>query len=54
MAEIFTVVTDQIKQNFRNTQLKQTFLPVLGEFLFFAATQEDSEDRALPNWEPSG
>lgn len=54
MSEIFVVMTDQIKHNFRNVQFKHTFLPVLGEFLFYAATQEENEDKLLPNWEPTG
>ena len=54
MAEIFSVAADQIKQNFRLPHIKQSFLPVIGEFLFFAATQEESEDRVLHQWEPSG
>lgn len=54
MAEVFSVIADQIKQNFRNSHLKQSLLPAIGEFLFYAATQEESEDRVLQNWEPSG
>ena len=54
MSEIFVVMTDQIKHNFRNVQFKHTFLPVLGEFLFYAATQEENEDKLIPNWEPTG
>ena len=54
MSEIFVVMTDQIKHNFRNVQFKHTFLPVLGEFLFYAAKQEENEDKLIPNWEPTG
>ncbi|XP_002163720.3 serine/threonine-protein kinase ULK4 isoform X1 [Hydra vulgaris] len=54
MSEIFNISADQIKQNFRLSHIKQSFLPVIGEFLFFAATQEETENKVLHQWEPSG
>ena len=54
MSEVFSVVTDQLKQNFRSPLFRQTMLPVIGEFLFYAATQEESEARLIQAWEPQG
>ena len=54
MSEVFTVITEVIRVNFRNTHLKQALLPALGEFLFYAATQEEGEDKRIPGWDPSG
>lgn len=53
MSELFTVLTDQLKQNFRNTVLKHSLLPAIGELLFFAATQEENEKTEIEQWEPS-
>jgi len=54
MSDVFSVTTDQLKQNFRSTQFRQTLLPVIGEFLFYAATQEENEARLIQSWEPPG
>lgn len=54
MADVFIVATDQLKQNFRSKQFRHTLLPVIGEFLFYAATQEESEQRLIHTWEPPG
>ena len=54
MSEVFAVVTEQLKLNFRNVRFKQALLPVVGEFLFFAATQEESEQRVISAWDPAG
>jgi len=54
MKEIFIVVTDQMKQNFLNVNFQRVYLPVVGEFLFYAATQEENENKEIPAWEPTG
>ena len=48
------VLSETIRDNFRNSKLKQSLLPCLGEFLFYAATQEESEGRVNENWEAPG
>ena len=54
MSEIFMVLSETIRDNFRNSKLKQSLLPCLGEFLFYAATQEENEGRLNENWEVPG
>jgi serine/threonine-protein kinase ULK4 len=54
MSEVFMVLSETIRDNFRNSKLKQSLLPCLGEFLFYAATQEESEGRVNENWEVPG
>ena len=48
------MLTETISDNFRNARLKQALLPCLGEFLFYAATQEETEGRIIDNWEVPG
>ena len=54
MTEVFTVLTEVIRDNFRNAKLKQHLLPALGEFLFYAATQEENLGCAIPHWDVPG
>ena len=54
MTEVFTVLTEVVRDNFRNVRLKQHLVPALGEFLFYAATQEENEDRVIPMWDVPG
>ena len=54
MAEVFTILAEVIRDNFRNAKLKQYLLPALGEFLFYAATQEENLGCAIPQWDVSG
>ena len=54
MTEVFTVLTEVIRDNFRNARLKQHLLPALGEFLFYAATQEENEGHQIPEWNVPG
>ena len=48
MTEVFTVLTEVIRDNFRNAKFKQHLLPALGEFLFYAATQEENSQWDVP------
>ena len=48
------VLTETIRDNFRNPRLKQSLLPCLGEFVFYAATQEETEGRVNESWEVPG
>lgn len=54
MTEVFTVLTEVIRDNFRNAKLKQHLLPALGEFLFYAATQEENLGCSIPQWDVPG
>lgn len=54
MTEVFTILTEVIRDNFRNARLKQHLLPALGEFLFYAATQEENEGHQIPEWDVPG
>ena len=54
MTEVFTVLTEVIRDNFRNAKLKQHILPALGEFLFYAATQEENLGDSIPQWDVPG
>lgn len=54
MTEVFTVLTEVIRDNFRNAKLKQHLLPALGEFLFYAATQEENLGDSIPQWDVPG
>ena len=54
MTEVFTVLTEVIRDNFRNAKLKQHLLPALGEFLFYAATQEENLGCEISQWDIPG
>ena len=54
MTEVFTILTEVIRDNFRNAKLKHHLLPALGEFLFYAATQEENLGSAIPQWDVPG
>ncbi|XP_074642606.1 serine/threonine-protein kinase ULK4-like [Tubulanus polymorphus] len=50
LVEVFTTLTEVIRDNFRNTKVKQALLPALGEILFLVATQEEAKGRSMDNW----
>ena len=54
MTEIFITLTEVIRDNFRNAKLKQHLLPALGEFLFYAATQEENLGCQISQWDAPG
>eukprot|EP00794_Sanderia_malayensis_P019293 gene19293-21217_t len=54
MTEVFSVLTDALRDNLCVIPLKIALLPALGEFMFYAATQEEGEDKKIANWEPPG
>ena len=54
MNEIFSALTESIRDNLCNTDLKVTLLSALGEFMFYAATQEEGENKRIANWDPPG
>ena len=54
MTEVFITLTEVIRDNFRNAKLKQHLLPALGEFLFYAATQEENLGSQITQWDVPG
>ena len=54
MAEVFSALTESIRENLCSPSLKIILLPALGEFMFYAATQEEGEDKRISNWDPPG
>ncbi|XP_055509244.1 serine/threonine-protein kinase ULK4 isoform X1 [Leucoraja erinacea] len=41
ITETITIITELIRENFRNTKLKQCLLPALGELMYLVAIQEE-------------
>ena len=54
MTEVFGALTESIRENLCSTNLKAVLLPALGEFMFYAATQEEGESKRIMNWDPPG
>ncbi|XP_033625022.1 serine/threonine-protein kinase ULK4-like isoform X3 [Asterias rubens] len=50
LTEVFTMMTEVIRDNARNSKLKQGILPALGELLFLVATQEERKGRSVEAW----
>ena len=54
MNDVFNALTESLRDNLCVVPLKAVLLPALGEFMFFAATQEEGEDKTIDNWDPPG
>ncbi|NXC37178.1 ULK4 kinase, partial [Campylorhamphus procurvoides] len=50
VAEAVTLLTDLIRENFRNSKLKQCFLPALGELLYLMAREEEKAEQPRAGW----
>ncbi|NXQ74434.1 ULK4 kinase, partial [Quiscalus mexicanus] len=50
VSEAITVLTELIRENFRNSKLKQCFLPALGELLFLIASKEEKGEHPRECW----
>ncbi|XP_022082290.1 serine/threonine-protein kinase ULK4-like isoform X3 [Acanthaster planci] len=50
LTEVFTALTEVIRDNTRNSKLKQGMLPALGELLFLVATQEEQKGCSVEAW----
>ncbi|XP_038077861.1 serine/threonine-protein kinase ULK4-like [Patiria miniata] len=50
LTELFTALTEVIRDNTRNAKLKQGMLPALGELLFLVATQEEQKGCSIEAW----
>ncbi|KFO33301.1 Serine/threonine-protein kinase ULK4 [Fukomys damarensis] len=48
--EAITLLTELIRENFRNSKLKQCLLPALGELMYLVATQEEKSKLPRPCW----
>ncbi|XP_027441459.2 serine/threonine-protein kinase ULK4 isoform X3 [Zalophus californianus] len=44
VTEAITILTELIRENFRNSKLKQCLLPTLGELIYLVATQEEKRN----------
>ncbi|XP_061051262.1 serine/threonine-protein kinase ULK4 isoform X4 [Eubalaena glacialis] len=48
--EAVTLLTELIRENFRNSKLKQCLLPTLGELIYLIATQEEKKKKPRECW----
>nr|DBA24863.1 TPA: hypothetical protein GDO54_012461 [Pyxicephalus adspersus] len=48
--QAITLLTELIRDNFRNSKLKQCFLPSLGELMYTIAVQEEKKDHPREIW----
>ncbi|XP_060036344.1 serine/threonine-protein kinase ULK4 isoform X3 [Erinaceus europaeus] len=48
--EAIALLTELIRENFRNSKLKQCLLPTLGELIYLAATQEEKRKNPRECW----
>ncbi|XP_042333128.1 serine/threonine-protein kinase ULK4 isoform X2 [Sceloporus undulatus] len=48
--EAVTLLTELIRENFRNSKLKQCLLPTLGELLYLVASQEEKKEHPRDYW----
>ncbi|XP_063263278.1 serine/threonine-protein kinase ULK4 isoform X2 [Prinia subflava] len=50
VSEAITLLTELIRENFRNSKLKQCFLPALGELLYLIANKEEKGEHSRECW----
>uniref|UniRef100_A0A8C5LGE7 Unc-51-like kinase 4 n=1 Tax=Jaculus jaculus TaxID=51337 RepID=A0A8C5LGE7_JACJA len=50
VAEAIALLTELIRENFRNSKLKQCLLPTLGELIYLVATQEEKKKNPRECW----
>ncbi|XP_030888354.1 serine/threonine-protein kinase ULK4 isoform X4 [Leptonychotes weddellii] len=50
VTEAITILTELIRENFRNSKLKQCLLPTLGELIYLVATQEEKKKNPRECW----
>ncbi|KAM7063273.1 serine/threonine-protein kinase ULK4 isoform 3-T3 [Molossus nigricans] len=50
VVEAITLLTELIRENFRNSKLKQCLLPTLGELIYLVATQEEKKKHPGEGW----
>ncbi|XP_055563027.1 serine/threonine-protein kinase ULK4 isoform X1 [Falco cherrug] len=50
ISEAIILLTELIRENFRNSKLKQCFLPALGELLYLIASEEEKREHPRECW----
>ncbi|XP_065521569.1 serine/threonine-protein kinase ULK4 isoform X2 [Lathamus discolor] len=50
VSEAITLLTELIRENFRNSKLKQCLLPTLGELLYLIASEEEKREHPRECW----
>ncbi|XP_074051981.1 serine/threonine-protein kinase ULK4 isoform X1 [Macrotis lagotis] len=50
VTEAVTLLTELIRENFRNSKLKQCLLPTLGELIYLVASQEEKKEHPREFW----
>ncbi|XP_069764933.1 serine/threonine-protein kinase ULK4 isoform X3 [Narcine bancroftii] len=50
ITETVVILTELIRENFRNTKLKKCLLPALGELVYLVATQEEKGTQPREHW----
>ena len=45
-----SILTELLRDNFRNSRIKLAILPTLGEALHYIASQEEVKGQAVDNW----
>ncbi|XP_064362509.1 serine/threonine-protein kinase ULK4 isoform X4 [Dromaius novaehollandiae] len=50
VSEAIIILTELIRENFRNSKLKQCLLPALGELLYLIANQEEKKEHPRECW----
>ncbi|XP_048190445.1 serine/threonine-protein kinase ULK4 [Perognathus longimembris pacificus] len=50
VVEAISLLTELLRENFRNSKLKQCLLPTLGELLYLVATQEEKKKNSRESW----
>uniref|UniRef100_A0A8V5FRQ8 Uncharacterized protein n=1 Tax=Melopsittacus undulatus TaxID=13146 RepID=A0A8V5FRQ8_MELUD len=50
VSEAVTLLTELIRENFRNSKLKQCLLPTLGELLYLIASEEEKREHPRECW----
>ncbi|CAI9159384.1 unnamed protein product [Rangifer tarandus platyrhynchus] len=50
VTEAITLLTELIRENFRNSKLKQCLLPTLGELIYLIATEEEKKKNPRECW----
>ncbi|XP_029445562.1 serine/threonine-protein kinase ULK4 [Rhinatrema bivittatum] len=50
VTEAITLLTELIRENFRNSKLKQCLIPALGELLYLIANQEEKKEHSRECW----
>ncbi|XP_065836497.1 serine/threonine-protein kinase ULK4-like isoform X2 [Oscarella lobularis] len=50
LSELLLTLTEVVRENLKNVQLRQTLIAAIGEYMFYVASEE-REGRRLPRWE---